>query len=137
MDGSSKQANMRIPTAVFNDPCGYKSPTFLQHRNAAALSYDYIMAKGSCSDFSPAIIDTDGALRWVGTGGISFGSAIFFDNAAYLGWGTKLSRIDLDGTVTEIGDYSSIGVVDFNHNIDPGKVGIILDADTTTYYNST
>src|SRR5262245_63527878 len=27
MDGSSKQANMRIPTAAFNDPCGYETPT--------------------------------------------------------------------------------------------------------------
>ena len=35
-----------------------------------------------------------------------------------------------------LGDYSSLGVVNFHHNIDRGKVGIILDADTTTYYNS-
>src|SRR4026208_936956 len=32
MDGSSKQANMRIPTAAFNDPCGYKNPIILQRR---------------------------------------------------------------------------------------------------------
>src|SRR5258707_15869971 len=101
MDDSSKQANIRTHSATINDPCGYKNPTILQRRtNSTDLSYDYIMAKGSCSDFAPAIIDTDGALRWVGTAGISFGSAIFFDNAAYLGHGRKLSRIDLDGTVT-------------------------------------
>ena len=35
-----------------------------------------------------------------------------------------------------VGDYSSLGIVNFHHNIDRGKVGIILDADTTTYYNS-
>src|SRR4029077_18792231 len=61
---------------------------------------------------------------------------IFFDNAAYMGWGRKLVRIDLDGTVTELADYSSLGVIDFNHNIDRGKFGIILDSDTTEYYNS-
>ena len=71
MDGSSKQANITITTATFDDPCGYKNPTFLQRRTNAALSYDYIMVKGSCSNFSPAIIDTDGALRWVGTTGFS------------------------------------------------------------------
>jgi arylsulfate sulfotransferase len=137
MDGSSKQANTRITTTSFNDPCGYKNPTILQARtNSRDLSYDYIMAKGSCSDFAPAIIDTDGALRWVGTAGISFGSAIFFDNAAYLGHGSKLTRIDLDGTVTEVGDYSSLEFNGFHHNIDRGKVGIILDTNTTTYYNS-
>ena len=61
---------------------------------------------------------------------------IFFDNAVYLGHGHQLSRIDLDGTVTLLGDYSSLGVINFHHNIDRGKVGIILDADTTTDYNS-
>ena len=49
---------------------------------------------------------------------------------------TNLSRIDLDGAVTLLGDYSSLGIINFHHNIDRGKVGIILDADTTTDYNS-
>ena len=35
-----------------------------------------------------------------------------------------------------VGDYSSLGVTNFHHNIDRGKVGIILDANTTTYFNS-
>ena len=78
-----------------------------------------MMVKGSCSSFAPAIIDTDGALRWVGTAGISGGSATFFDNAVYLGHGHQLTRIDLDGTVTAVGDYSSLGIVNFHHNIDP------------------
>jgi arylsulfate sulfotransferase len=136
MDGSSKQANTSIPTTTFDDPCGYKNPTFLQHRTSAPLSYDYIMVKGRCSIFSPAIIDTDGALRWVGTAGQSSIVTAFFDNAVYLAAGPKLYRNDLDGAVTLGGDYSSLGIVNFHHNIDRGKVGIILDADTTEYYNS-
>jgi len=137
MDGSSKQANITITTATFDDPCGYKNPTVLKPRtNNTDLSYDYIMVKGSCSHFAPGIIDTDGALRWVGTAGISVANAIFFDNAVYLGHGHQLSRIDLDGTVTLLGDYSSLGIVNFHHNIDRGKVGIILDVDTTTYFES-
>jgi hypothetical protein len=137
LDGSSKQANTTIPTVTFDDSCGYKTPMILQRRtNSTDLSYDYIMVKGGCSDFEPAILDTDGALRWVGTGGISAGSFVFFDNAAYLGVGRILYRIDLDGTVSDLADYSNIGVINFHHNIDPGKTGIVLDADTTTYYNS-
>ncbi len=137
MDGSSKRANIRITTATFDDPCGYKNPTILKARtNSTELSYDYMMVKGSCSSFAPAIIDTDGVLRWVGTAHISAGSATFFDNAVYLGHGHQLNRIDLDGTVTLLGDYSSLGIVNFHHNIDRGKVGVILDADTTTYYNA-
>jgi hypothetical protein len=137
MDGSSKQDVTSITTATFNDPCGYDNPTILQRRtNATNLSYDYVMVKGSCSNFEPAIIDTDGALRWVGTAGLSVGNCIFFDNAAYLGHGPHLTRIDLDGTVTLVSDYSNLGITNFHHNIDRGKVGIILDANTTTQYNS-
>jgi hypothetical protein len=136
LDGSSKQANTTIATGGFNDPCGYKNPRVLQHRSTGALSYDYMMVKGSCSDFAPAIIDTDGALRWVGTAGLSIGTVTFFDNAVYFGHGHNLSRIDLDGTSTLLGNYSNLGIVNFHHNIDRGKVGIILDADTTTDFNS-
>ena len=72
LDGSSKQAVTSITTATFDDQgCGYDNPTKLQPRtNSTHLSYDYVMVKGGCSIFSPAIIDTDGALRWVGTAGI-------------------------------------------------------------------
>ena len=72
----------------------------------------------------------------MGTAGFSVGSAIFFDNAVYVGHSRQLFRIDLDGTVTLVGDYSSLGITNFHHNIDRGKVGIILDANTTTYFNS-
>jgi arylsulfate sulfotransferase len=136
-DGSSKQAVTSISTANFSDPCGYKTPTILQRRtNSTDLSYDYMMVKGSCSNFAPAIIDSDGALRWVGTAGLSFGSAIFFDNGVYVGHGALLTRIELDGAFNQIGDYSSLGILNCHHNIDPGKTGIILDVDTTAYYNS-
>src|SRR5438477_3835159 len=135
-DGSSRQANITIETAIFYDPCGYKNPTFLQHRTTARLSYDYILVKGGCSDFSPAIIDTDGALRWVGTSGFATTPATFFDNAVYIPNGPRLYRIDLDGTVTEVADYSSLGITYFHHNIDDGKFGIIMDANTTSFFES-
>jgi hypothetical protein len=136
LDGSSKQANITITTAAFNDPCGYEHPTYLQRRNRDALSYDYILVKGRCSSFPPAIMDTDGALRWVGTAGHSSFVTTFFDNAVYLAGGTKLYRNDLDGAVTLLNDYSSLGVTFLYHNIDRGKFGIILDADTTTHLES-
>jgi arylsulfate sulfotransferase len=137
MDGSSKQAVTAVTTATFDDRCGYNNPTILQRRTRNTdLSYDYVLVKGSCSNFEPAIIDTDGALRWVGTAGLSFGNVTFFDNAVYLGNGSQLTRIELDGAFTLVGDYRSLGVVFCHHNIDRGKNGIILDVDTTEYYNS-
>jgi len=136
MDGSSKQANITITTVSFNDPCGYKNPTFLQYRTSPSLSYDYIMVKGGCSNFVPAIVDTDGALRWVGTTGFVTNTSGFFDNGVYLPNGSQLYRIELDGSFTSIGDYADIGVTYFHHNIDAGKVGVILEAITASYFES-
>ncbi len=133
-DGSSKQASTTITTAVFDDPCGYKTPTILQPRTSGnALSYDYILLKGACSTYSPAIIDTDGALRWVGTAGLKFYSLAFFKNSIYNADGSLLYRNDLDGTVELLGDYAGIGVNDFHHNVDRGKFGLLFEADTDDY----
>ncbi|HEY1769645.1 MAG TPA: aryl-sulfate sulfotransferase [Chthoniobacterales bacterium] len=138
LDGSSKPASTTITTAAFDDPCGYQKPTILQARTKATdLSYDYIMVKERCDNYSPAILDTDGALRWVGTASISDISATFYDNSIFIASGTKLFRIELDGTVTLLHDYSDLGVTYIHHNIDRGKYGLILDVDTTSYLQST
>jgi arylsulfate sulfotransferase len=137
MDGSSKGVNMTITTATFNETCGYNNISRLQPRSSAPLSYDYFLMKSTCSNFSPAIIDSDGALRWVGTAGISSTNSAFFNNALYiLGNGPRLYRIELDGAFTQVGEYSNVGVRYFHHNIDPGKVGLILDANTISYHES-
>src|SRR6266700_1667346 len=67
MDGSSKQAVTSITTATFDDQgCGYNDPTKIQPRTGStSLSYDYIFDRSACGDFSPVILDSDGALRWV------------------------------------------------------------------------
>ena len=134
MDGSSKLGHTTITTTVFADPCGYKHPTVLQARtNSTKLSYDYFLIKNSCSVFTPTIMDTDGAIRWVGPPGKTAPfDSMFFQNAIYRTDGTGISRVELDGTVTFLHDYSSLGITDFHHNVDLGKVGVICDVDTTT-----
>ncbi|MBA3571526.1 MAG: aryl-sulfate sulfotransferase [Pyrinomonadaceae bacterium] len=141
LDGSSKTDTTTITTTAFDDQgCGYKSPMVLQARtDSTDLSYDYIFVRSGCGDFSPVILDTDGALRWVSTMGIPSAltaSSIFFNGAAYVTSGATLHRVDLDGTITTLGDYSGDGVVNFHHNIDPGKTGLLLEADTSEFYES-
>ena len=136
-DGSSKQDSTTITTTTFDDPCGYNTPTILQAKTAGnSLSYDYILLKGACSTYSPAIIDTDGALRWVGTAGLKFFSLAFFENSIYIANGSLLYRNDLDGTVSLLGDYASAGVTEFHHNVDRGKSGLLFEADTNSYLES-
>ena len=136
-DGSSKQDSTSVATNAFNDPCGYKTPTILQAKTKDnSLSYDYVLVKGACSTYSPAIIDTDGALRWVGTTGAQFFSLAFFENSIYIADGSLLYRNDLDGTVSLLGNYASAGVSDFHHNVDRGKSGLLFEADTKSYLES-
>ena len=141
LDGSSKTDTTMITTEAFDDQgCGYKNPTVLQARTESTdLSYDYIFVRSGCGDYSPVILDTDGALRWVSTMGIPnalTASSLFFNGAAYEANGPTLNRVDLDGTITVLGDYSADGVVNFHHNIDPGKTGVLLEADTNDFYES-
>jgi len=140
-DGSSKQAHTTITTAAYVDQCGYNNATLLQPRtDSTDLSYDYIfISNGGCEGNSPVIIDTDNAVRWVSPTSILNAlnaSSLFINNAVYETQGATLRRVDLDGTITWLGDYSSEGVENFHHNIDPGKTGALLEADTTAYYES-
>lgn len=137
-DGSSTQMSVAITTPTYPDPCGFNNPIVAQARTQAPLSYDYILIKSRCSPNSPTIIDTDGAIRWVGTAGIASRESTFFDNAVYLAHGSALSRIELDGTVLLLqSNYNStIGVGNFHHNIDYGKFGMILDGNKSPYFES-
>ena len=139
LDGSSKQDATTITTTSFADPCGYNNPTYLQPRtDSTTLSYDYILIKGTCQNYSPAIIDTDGALRWMVPVPPSFGStAGFFDNAVFYAYGAQLYRINLDGVVSLVADYNNSGVVEFHHNMDRGKTGMLLEATTADQVEST
>lgn len=133
-DGSSKEASTTIATAAFTHPCGLDKPTVLQARTGdKSLSYDYMLVKEACSSSEPAVVDTDGALRWVSPAGFSITPSGLFDSAIYQADGPSLYRVDLDGTITFLHDYSDIGAIDLHHNIDPGKVGIILDLDTIEF----
>jgi len=141
LDGSSKQDVTAVTTATFDDQgCGYNNPTKLQPRtNSTHLSYDYIFDRSACGDFSPVILDSDGALRWVSplpTESALFASSTFFDNAVYLTEGSQLFRIELDDSISLLADYSNIGVVNLHHNIDTGKTGLLIEPDTTSYFES-
>ncbi|MGI8955427.1 MAG: aryl-sulfate sulfotransferase [Chthoniobacterales bacterium] len=138
-DGSSKQDAITIATDSFTHPCDLDNPTVLQARtDTTSLSYDYMLVKGGCAGgFVPAIVDTDGALRWASPAGFSVIPATFYDNAVYQTSGSALYRVDLDGTITMLHDYADIGATFLHHNIDYGKVGLILDLDTADQIEAT
>lgn len=135
-DGTSHKTRLTIQTAAY-DGGTYSSPNVVQARlPGTTLSYDFIMLKSYADPTTPIIIDTDAEIRWGGTAGVGSQPSALFDNAFYLTSGTSLLRTEFDGKTTTLADYSSIGVIGFHHNIDPGKIGMILDADTTTQTES-
>ena len=133
----------RSSTAAFDDQgCGYETPTVILPRtDDTSLSYDYIFIRSGCGTFSPVMIDSDANLRWVSPVGVPnalTGASTFYQNAVYAGIASTLYRIDLDGTVTMLHDYSTTdNVTDFHHNIDPGKAGLLIEVDTTSQYEAT
>ena len=132
-DGSGRRVTLAIPTQPFDDPTGvYVNPTVLRARSSAQkLSYDYIMLKGYLEGLSPVIIDTEGEVRWVGTADASSLPAILHRNGIYVTKNTTLTRMEFDGTFSDVADYASLGVVGFHHNFDPGKRGILAEVDTS------
>lgn len=146
-DGSSQQNSVSVPTADWTDTCGgaYNNPTVIQARTATtSLSYDYILIKNICGSQSPVIMDTDGAFRWVGPTGFDTTASMFFANGIYIastppsgGDPTGISRIDLDGIITFVHDYSGIGVTSTSHhNFDPGREGMLLEVNTNSQTES-
>ncbi len=141
-DGSSTQSVVPISTPGYTDPCGdLDAPKFTQNRASTDdLNFDYFLLKDYCSTNSPQIYDTDGNLRWIGTGMNNTLPAVFYKNGIYISDGaTGVERLELYGGKTKIGDYAaSQGVSSTGpHNFDIGRNGILLDVNTTAYAEST
>ena len=140
-DGSSASATVPISTASYTDPCSQMNTrTLTQSRTSTnEIDYDFFVLKDGCSANAPAILDTDGNIRWVGTAGVGANPGLYLDNGIYTSDAhTGVNRLDLFGYVTKIGDYANIGVTGTGaHNIDKGRDGIIVDVDTTTQTEAT
>ena len=136
-DNTSSNAVTTITTAPFDDGCDFDNPVVRQPRTASTtLSYDFILVSSTCSKNSPTIIDTDGAVRWVGTANASVHPLEFYDNAIYLAQGPRMLRIELDGEVTVLANYRDLGITGSHHNVDKGKYGLIVDVTSESYYQS-
>ncbi len=115
---------------------GFSKPLVTQVRDPkVALGFSTFLMKGWSNANTPVISDTDGEVRWVAptTSTVAGPTSGFFNNALYLGSGNELIRADLNGTLTNVASYDSYGYTNINeHNIDPGKTGMLIEAQTAT-----
>lgn len=121
-----------VDTPPYVDPPGiYDHPMILKARSPeSSLGFDFFAIKSAVDPV--IVIDTDGAIRWLGAGVPS--DAVLFENNGFLvGSPTsgQVQRIEFDGTMSSwsVADPS---VVDFTHNIDPGKEASLAEFDTTS-----
>jgi len=128
-DSSQETLTVRISTDPYVDPQGvYDHPTIVQARAAGSeLGFDFMALKPF--EASVVVIDTDGEVRWVGTSAASE-ATIFTANGFVVGSSssTQIARLELDGDVTA-SQVDDPGVIDFTHNIDPGKTGLLAEFD--------
>ncbi len=136
-DGSTVQHAENFTTAPYTDSCNVLNrKTVIVPRSSQTndISYDFVMLKKYCDDTSPVLMDTDGNVRWIGTGSTEAHSSIFLNNKFYVAAAnSSVISMDFDGSTQNIGSYTGIGLTTVNHhNFDPGRTGIVMDVDTTT-----
>ncbi len=128
--GASEVHQVKVATAHFHDEV-HKHPQIVQVRTKdTSLSYDYVLLKDASSEMTPLLLDTDGEIRWAGYAGSIGGTSIFYNNGFYVTNGAFILRAELDGGGDLLGDYADNGVLNFHHNIDVGRDGIIMDVNT-------
>lgn len=138
---STAYINTTISTAPYVDPCNrLNTPAVQQNRTATSnIGFDLFLLKNSCSSDFPAMVDTDGNVRWVSDAHVSTQSAILYNNSVFASdGGSGVNKITLDGIVTKLADYAAYNVTfTGHHNFDKGRNGIIIDVNTTTQTEST
>lgn len=107
----------------------YTTPQVRTARSASVSpGFDYMMVQNGVT--TPAVLDTDGHLRWVGTGLTNSISSVFLDDSFVVGSPTlpELYRVELNGSyVTQ--PLASTRYTAFHHDLTRGKTGLLAELD--------
>ncbi len=129
-DGSVGELPVSVTSAAYTDPNGvYDHMTVVQPRVAGAtLGYDFLYLRSALG--TPVILDTDGQVRWVGTGVANSTTSVFVDDGFVIGSATSgtIYRLELDGTLTQ-STLASTAIDSFHHDIERGKTGLFANVN--------
>lgn len=130
-DGSTRSGSAVIATPAYQETLPrYTALDVKTPRQAGiALGYDFMLLKNSLT--TPVVIDTDGNIRWIGSG-VSNAISSTFSGGRFLAGDSStptLYRIELDGTVSSV-NLSDPTFVEFHHDLVPGKSGLLAEVDT-------
>ncbi|MET0983557.1 MAG: aryl-sulfate sulfotransferase [Telluria sp.] len=128
-DASTHVERLTVAAPAYTGPAAiYNTPQVRTPRTAASPGFDYLMLQSGLG--SPAVVDTDGHLRWIGSGPGNAFSTMFNGDAFLVGSATtaELFRVGLDGTYTAT-PLASTRYTNFHHDLTPGKTGILAELD--------
>ena len=137
-DQSVQTVSLNIGTAAYADAAEiYDQPKILVPRApGSALGFDFFALKSPAGPI--VVVDTDGAIRWVGPPMSSSMAAAYQNGGFEIGSSTSevLTRAEWDGSVTNA-ELASSSYLSFNHNVDAGKTGLVGELDSPVNLEST
>lgn len=107
----------------------YNAPQVLTARSAGvAPGFDFMMVQNALT--TPVVLDSDGNLRWAGTGLLNSISSLFMDDAFIVGNPTlpELYRVELNGS-RATRPLASTRYTNFHHELTRGKTGLLAELD--------
>jgi len=129
-DASTHVEPVTIATPAYTGPGAvYTTPQVLSPRSAAVSpGFDFMVIQNALT--TPAVLDTDGNLRWVGAGPNNSISSLFNGDAFTIGSATsaELFRLELDGSYTTQ-PLAATRYTNFHHDLTPGKSGFLAELD--------
>ncbi|WP_312553854.1 aryl-sulfate sulfotransferase [Massilia sp.] len=129
-DKSRHEAALTVVAPAYAGPGAvYNTPEVRTPRSAAAApGIDYMLIKNNFT--APAVLDSDGNLRWIGDNVPSSAATHFSGDAFYVGSSTTpdLYRFDLTGAYTTI-PLASTRYTNFHHDLTRGKQGLLAELD--------
>ncbi|MGY3893402.1 aryl-sulfate sulfotransferase [Aeromonas enterica] len=133
IDTSSYAFQKTMITADYIDSIGIYDSVGISIKPSSTPSYSYFYLKGSKK--SPIIMDVDGEVRWDADIKMASGSSVFMDNN-FLTGSTKSKAIDVLSLYGKTDSFTVDGTsmgsdAYFHHNIDQGKVGVLIELDGT------
>lgn len=130
-DGSSQSQTIGLSTPAYSGPAAvYQAPAVKVPRGpGSAPGFDFIFIKNRVA--TPAVVDTDGNLRWVGNTLPESLSSLFAGDSFYVGSATSptLTRVRLDGTTVAM-PLVATQYSNFHHDFTVGKAGLLAEFDT-------
>lgn len=129
-DKSKDEEQVTVAAPVYAGPAAvYTTPDVRTARSATANpGFDYMLIKNNT--YAPAVLDTDGNLRWLGADQSDAASTHFSGDAFYVGAQAtpELRRYDFSGAITAV-TLASTRYTNFHHDLSAGKQGLLAELD--------